>query len=55
MWIWERHCIDSTVREFQEHGQDSDCTKYRMEALWEADQAMRDAINHREHATDCLA
>jgi hypothetical protein len=55
MGICEWQYVGSRVREFDEQGQDSDCIKYGMAALWDADQAMRDSISERENPTGFLA
>jgi hypothetical protein len=55
MGVWKRQCTQTTIREFEEHGQDRDCIKMRMLAIWEADQAMRDGISQREHPTGFFA
>jgi hypothetical protein len=55
MGAWQRQCIQAQIREFEEEGQDSDCIKMRMLAIWEADQAMRDGVADRDHPTGFLA
>jgi hypothetical protein len=35
MEVWKQKCTQTTVREFEEHGQDSDCIKMRSLAVFE--------------------
>jgi hypothetical protein len=53
MRVWTKQCTQTTVREFEEHGQDSGCIKMRMLAIWEADQAMRDGISSGNTKLTC--
>jgi hypothetical protein len=55
MRTWENQGTQTSVREFDEEGLDADCIKMHMFAIREADQAMRDAVNHRDHPTGFLA
>jgi hypothetical protein len=55
MNTWLSQGTIGTVRKFEEDGQDSDCIKMRMLAIWEAQEDMTSGISERDHPSTFLA
>jgi hypothetical protein len=51
----KRKGTQMTVREFDEDRSDGDCIRFHIAVIWEANQAMADAIEARDNHIDCLA
>jgi hypothetical protein len=55
MNTWLSQGTMGTVREFEEEGQDSDCIKMRMLAIWEAQEAVTIGVGERDFPSTFLA